>query len=440
MFKMSYSRGMKSFDKNIEKMLLSRFLRYVKVWTTSDEKKADEGIIPSTERQLDLAQILQQELLDFGLENVVLTEYGYVFGRLPATKGFEAVPSVGFLAHMDTSSEVSGENVNPQVIDVYDGTKIVLKEGVVLDPAKDSCLARAEGETIITTDGTTLLGSDDKAGIAVIMTVLDLLLHEGSTGHGQIEVLFSPDEETGHGMDKVPLELIESKECYTIDGGSLGELELECFTAWKSEVRFRGIAKHTGSAFPDMVNAVSMAACFVSLLPQNESPEATQGYSGFYAPMEITGQLEDARVLVYLRDYTDEAIERRKKVIDELARVVEYKFFGGRSEVVHTKQYVNMKEKVKQFPHIQKKLLAAAERVGIEAVFKPIRGGTDGSRLTELGIPTPNIFTGGHNFHSRSEWNSLTQMGYAAALVREIVCLTASGDVASDNIVSGGTK
>ncbi|WP_314742756.1 peptidase T [Treponema lecithinolyticum] len=414
---------MKNYDNAIAQSLLQRFLRYVQVWTTSDETQADKGIIPSTERQWDLARILEKELHDLGIEDVHISANAYVCARIPASKGCEKAPSVGFLAHMDTAGEVTGKNVKPQIVKNYDGSVLYLKEGIVLDPAEDEALEHARGETIITTDGTTLLGSDDKAGIASIMTALDTVLNIQKKPHGQIEIIFSPDEETGHGMDKVPLDWIRSKQCYTIDGGHIGEVESECFTAWKSEITFTGKAKHTGTARPDMVNAVTMASAFVIMLPQNESPEATDGYLGFYAPMQISGHMEKAEVLLFLRDYTDEAMERRKKTVTALAKAIEYKFSGGSVKVKHSKQYVNMKKRMDEHPEVMSVLVQAVRNAGIEPVSRPIRGGTDGSRLTEMGIPTPNIFTGGHNFHSRREWASLNQMSYAVGVIIELIDL-----------------
>ncbi len=429
--KISYSIAMEKTNTHIEKPLLERFLRYVTTWTTSDLEAADKGICPSTECQRDFAYTLEKELKELGIEDVHVTEHAYVCARVPATKGFEHISSVGFLAHMDTVQGVSGKDVKPQVIENYDGSCISLKEGVQLNPVFDKDLTSSIGETIITTDGTTLLGADDKAGIAAIITAIDLILHNKNIDtdekipvqHGPIEIIFSPDEETGHGMDNVPLEWIQSTACYTLDGSHIGELEIECFSAYKSELIFKGKSKHTGTARPDMVNAVTMASNFVSMLPQNESPEATDGYLGFYAPMKISGHLEEAEVTLYLRDFDDESMKRRMEAVEIFAKAIEQKFLGSSVIVKHTKQYLNMKKKLDENPSVTKNLFEAAKNLGIEPVCKPIRGGTDGSRLTQMGIPTPNIFTGGHNFHSRSEWASLNQMTYATRMVLEIIKL-----------------
>ncbi len=363
--------------------LLERFLRYVGIWTTSDSAAADKGIQPSTQRQSDLARVLADELRQFGLSDVQITDHCYVYARLDATDAGASKPFC-LLAHMDTVEECSGQNIKPQ-------------------------LTHKDGDTIISTDGTTLLGADDKAGVAEIMQALCFLCSHPEIKHGTVEVCFSPDEETGHGMDNVPLSLIRSKQAYTVDGGNMSELETECFNAYKSEVKFTGVATHTGTARGKMVNAVTMASRFVSLLPQNEAPETTDGMEGFFAPMDISGTIESSSVTVFLRDFTTEGMERRKNLIDQTAQTVALTS-GGLVQVNHVFQYANMKEGLKKSPSTVQNLIKAYKNAGLEPVFPPIRGGTDGSRLTELGIPTPNIFTGGHNFHSKAEWASLNEM------------------------------
>ena len=402
--------------------LLERFLRYVKTWTESNSEQADSGVFPSSPMQTEFAKTLAEELKSIGLKDIFLSEHSYVCARIPATKGYETFPSVGFLAHMDTVDEVTGKNVNPQIFKNYDGSVLNIGNGIVLDPAKDKHLAESVGQTIITTDGSTLLGADDKAGIAAIMTAAETIIKQ-NIPHGQIEIIFSPDEETGHGMDNVPTDWIQSKQCYTLDGGHIGELEVECFTAYKSEVTFTGISTHTGTARPNMVNSITMLSAFVNFLPQTESPETTDGYQGFYAPMQISGGIEQSNLLIFNRDFTMEKMQRRLDNIDIFAKAIEAKFPGGKVDVKHTKQYVNMKEKLDQNPLVVEKLTEAVKNLGITPIFSPIRGGTDGSRLTEMGIPTPNVFTGGHNFHSRSEWASLEQMEAASKTVIELVKL-----------------
>ena len=312
--------------------------------------------------------------------------------------------------------EVTGRDVKPIVHESYRGGPIALPAGITLDPAHDPHLAQAgkKGDTVISSDGSTLLGADDKAGVAEIMSAVEFLIKHPDVKHGTVEVLFSPDEETGHGMDRVPLKLLKSRQCYTVDGGQEGELEVECFNAFKSDVYFSGKSKHTGDARPDMVNAVEMAASFVAGLPHGELPETTDGYQGFFAPMEISGGIEGASVSLLLRDFTMKGMERRKAVVEKLAETTAL-VYGGQAKVEHTQQYLNMKGELDRHPTVVEKLVQAYRAAGVEPVFTPIRGGTDGSRLTEMGIPTPNIFTGGHSYHSRYEWASLIQLARAWA-------------------------
>ena len=399
-------------------------MRYVKIWTTSNSDAADSGIQPSTERQWDFAKMLASELSLNGAENVTITDHCYVHGTVPASKGLEKQPSICLMAHMDTVEEVSGEHVNPQVHRQYDGRILELGSGVILDPKEDAALAEAgaKGETVITTDGSTLLGADDKAGVAAIMTALAYLHEPPEVAHGPVEVMYSPDEETGHGMDHVPLDLIRSKCAYTVDGGHIGELETECFNACKSDITFTGKALHTGSARPGMVNAVTMAATFLSLLPRQEAPETTDGYMGFYAPMTVNGSMEKTEVCLFLRDFTQEGMEKRKSLVEQLAQAAAAST-GGTVQIKHTQQYKNMKAGMEKAPAVVNNLVAAYKAAQVEPIFQPIRGGTDGSRLTELGIPTPNIFTGGHNYHSRREWCSLEQMAKAAEVLLQLAVI-----------------
>ena len=404
----------------MKKELLERFLRYTKIYSQSDSIQADNGIQPSTEQQKDFAKILKKELESLGFTNVCLTEHFYVYGQLEATKGKESAPAICFSAHIDTVEEVTGLNVNPQVYENYDGSPIRLKEGIILDPENDSALKESgkAGETIICTDGTTLLGADDKAGIAEIITGLNYI-KKNNIEHGLIEVLFSPDEETGHGMDNVPLNLIKSRQCYTVDGGHIGELEIECFNAYKSEVFFKGKSIHTGSARPEMVNAVSMAAWFLNSIPHTARPETSDGYMGFIAAMGVNGTIESAEVNLIVRDFTESGIKEKLNLVEQLAKTAE-SIFGGTVTVKNTMQYLNMKQTIDKHPHVVQNLLEAYKNAGVSPQIIPIRGGTDGSRLCEMGIPTPNIFTGGHNYHSRMEWASLEQMTKAAQVLIEL--------------------
>ena len=402
--KFHYNYTMNCIFNNDEykKRLLERFLRYVKIWTESDGKAADQGIFPSTQRQFDLARILEGELRELGLQEVQVTKDCYVYGYLPGIPEPVEGPAapILFLAHMDTVDEVSGKDVKP-------------------------VLTANGADTIITSDGTTLLGGDDKAGVSAIMSALEYLHEHPDLPHGPVEVLFSPDEETGHGMDRVPLQLIKSKSAYTVDGGSEGELECECFNAWACTVEFSGKACHTGDAKAGgMINANLMAGEFVSMLPAHMRPETTEAYQGFIATMEISGSIEKASAQFLLRAFNIEEIEKEKEILQATARQIEKKY-GGKVEVSFRQQYLNMKDSLDKHPDVVARLEKAYEAAGVQIIRKPIRGGTDGSRLTEMGIPTPNIFTGGHEFHSRKEWVSLNSMAKAADVLINLL----SGDI-----------
>ena len=420
-----YNEKMAGIEKksDFQKKLLNRFLKYTKIWTTSDSANADAQIFPSTENQQIFAQNLKEELSSLGLENVQVTEKFYVYAILKATEGFENSPSFCLLSHLDTSEEVSGKNVNPQVFENYDGSLISL-ENILIDSSGDEELSKIAntGDTLITTDGTTLLGADDKAGVAEIITAVEFLI-QNKIPHGDIEILFSPDEETGHGMDFVPLNLLKSKHAYTVDGGSQGELETECFNASSATVTFFGKSTHTGTARKQkMINAVMMASKFLENLPHTEFPETTDGYEGFFAPIEISGSVEKAQVYILLRDFEESGIEKRIFQIKKIAESVEFAT-GGKVSVQIKEQYKNMKNALEKSPETVELLKKAYENAGITPNFIPIRGGTDGSRLSEMGIPTPNIFTGGHNFHSRFEWASLNQMTQAVNVLINLAIL-----------------
>ena len=420
-----YNEKMAGIEKksDFQKKLLNRFLKYTKIWTTSDSANADAQIFPSTENQQIFAQNLKEELSSLGLENVQVTEKSYVYAILKATEGFENSPSFCLLSHLDTSEEVSGKNVNPHVFENYDGSLISL-ENISIDSSGDEELSKIAntGDTLITTDGTTLLGADDKAGVAEIITAVEFLI-QNKIPHGDIEILFSPDEETGHGMDFVPLNLLKSKHAYTVDGGSQGELETECFNASSATVTFFGKSTHTGTARKQkMINAVMMASKFLENLPHTEFPETTDGYEGFFAPIEISGSVEKSQVYILLRDFEESGIEKRIFQIKKIAESVEFAT-GGKVSVQIKEQYKNMKNVLEKSPETVELLKKAYENAGITPNFIPIRGGTDGSRLSEMGIPTPNIFTGGHNFHSRFEWASLNQMTQAVNVLINLAIL-----------------
>ncbi|MDR2542901.1 MAG: peptidase T [Treponema sp.] len=408
-------------DTLFENLIVPRFLEYVRYDTESDRRVSQT---PSTPGQWDLARALYKELLELGLTDVKITEHCYVIARLPATKGREGEPCIGFLAHLDTASDVSGKDVCPIYVKNYDGEKITLANGLCLDPVKDPDLATHKGKAIIHCDGTTLLGADNKAGIAIIMTAVEYLAANPNITHGPIEIIFTPDEETGKGLPEFPLNEIKSIYCYTVDGGPVGEIECECFNAWKADIEFTGKAIHIGHARGTLANATLMASTYAALLPRNESPEATDGYYGYFCPMEISGNLESASLEVFLRDFDAVGMERRLLALDVFAKTVESQFPGGRVIVKKQAQYYNMKEKINEKPDALNRLIQALSNAGIKYRLKPVRGGTDGSRLTEIGIPTPNIFTGGRNFHSRLEWVSVSEMSIACKLIVELIYLT----------------
>ena len=399
------------YNNEAEKnMMLERFCRYARIWSESDGKAADEGVFPSTECQWDFARILVKELRNLGTRNVYLTDFCYVVAKIDSNiedaEERKKYPAILLMAHLDTVDEVSGRNVRP-----------------VITIKSDDESPTGTADTIIKSDGTTLLGADDKAGITAIMCALDYMQrHYEELPHGPIQVMFSPDEETGHGMDKVPLKILSPDFAVTVDGGDEGELESECFNAWYAQVRFTGKACHTGDAKANrMVNATVMAGAFTSALPRDKAPETTEGHEGFIAVMECAGSIESAEIGLLLRAFTTEEIENQKRIVSETAEKISGEF-GGKCEVTFRQQYVNMKAKLDEHPQVLERLRHAFAASGVVPREKPIRGGTDGSRLTELGIPTPNIFTGAHEFHSRNEWLSLNQCAKAADVIINLCC------------------
>jgi len=412
-------------DTEYEKELVDRFLRYVRIETTSDP---DAGKIPSTECQWDLLRLLEEELKDAGASGVSLDKYGYLIARFPSNiKDRNDVPVIGFMAHVDTSFDVSGRDVRPQIIENYALDVIPLGEsGYFLDPLEYPALLNRKGDTLITTDGTTLLGADDKAGIAEIMTALYYLKDHPEIPRAGMEVIFTPDEETGKGLDRFDPGWLEARCCYTMDGGELGEIETECFNAAGFEAAFKGRVIHPGTARGKLVNALSMAGAFLSLLPGAESPEATDGRYGYYAPTDLKGTMDKAVLKGIIRDFDSNVLERRTDALKVFAAAVESKYPGGKVILEVKKQYSNMYEYIKKDPLVVDLLEKAVSASGVSPVRTIIRGGTDGSRLSEMGIPTPNVFTGGHNYHSRFEWVSVYSMSKAAEVVVRLTELWSS--------------
>lgn len=412
--------------KEMERSILDRFLRYVRIDTQSNHHNPEK---PTTPGQWNLLKMLKKELHEIGLKDIDLDQNGYLIARIPSTlPAGRKAPVIGFMAHVDTAADMSGKNVNPQIIEHYDGNDIPLGGEWVLSSDTNPELLKYQGQTLITTDGTTLLGADDKAGAAEIMAAAEYLFHHPEIEHGEIELIFTPDEETGTGMDLFPVSKLHARCCYTMDGGERGTVDAECFNAAKVVITFTGVMYHLGSARGRMVNAVTMAGAFLSLLPQAESPEATDGRYGYYCPLEITGSAESAQLTLYLRDFEIEEIDRRRKVVESIAAVLENIYQGGKISVDFKMQYLNMREYIRKDPLVMEKLEEAAANIGIIVSNEIIRGGTDGARLCAMGIPTPNIFTGGHNYHSRYEWAALPVMTEAARLIGELIVLWGKED------------
>ncbi|MFW6208891.1 MAG: peptidase T [Spirochaetota bacterium] len=402
-----------TYDRKwISQTVLERFLRYVQINTTSNQHIEE---IPSTAGQWDLLRMLQTELSELGVDDISLDKHGYLIAKLPGRgaggdSSAAGAPSIGLMAHVDTSGDMTGDGVKPQLHKEYDGRDIEIGNGYTLKVQDNPALAEYVGDTIITSDGSTLLGADDKAGVALIMTALQWLQEHPEIEHGPFEIIFTPDEETGKGMNLFPVKKLDSCCCYTFDGGERGIIESECFNAYIAKIVFTGNVVHLGDARGKLVNAVTMAGKYISMLPQNESPEATDGRFGYYAPFEISGGLDKAEFTAYLRDFEVEAMQHRIDMLHDLAKTIEGLYPGGSVEVHAKKMYTNMREHIAAEPKIMDLLEEAIRQTGVEPQRTIIRGGTDGARLSEMGIPTPNVFTGGYNFHSRFEWASLSAM------------------------------
>ncbi len=405
-------------DNNFKNKLQERFLRYVKIVTTSAPHLVSEQS-PSTEEQWDLLNLLKQELQEMKVQDISLDKNGFLIARLPAKNNDG--DAIGFMAHVDTASDVIADAVNPQVHAPYDGKTITLQNNVVLDPEDFPLLLNYKGDTVITTDGTSLLGADDKAGVAILMNVIEYLQNNEGISHPELEFIFTPDEETGHGMSRFPLDEVHCKYAYTLDGGTEGEIEEECYTAYHVHVECKGVVIHPGSARGKLVNAVSMANSFIQQLPRSESPEATDGHFGNFWVHKINGTLETCTFEIHMRDFTQEGMERRINVINSIAESVRNIYAGGEVGVSMQEVYRNMKEKLNERPEVMQRLKEAVRQTGIEPTIKPIRGGTDGSRLTQMGIPCPNVFTGGQNFHGRKEWVALSPMVRSAQTVLNLI-------------------
>ncbi len=399
--------------------VVERLLRYAQVDTQSDPESAT---CPSTEKQMDLARILVEELTEIGLKEVSLDENGYVMASLPANVDRE-IPTIGFIAHMDTSPDMSGTNVCPAIVENYDGGDIVLNEemNVVLSPADFPDLKDYVGENLITTDGTTLLGADNKAGIAEIITAMELLIQHPEIEHGEISVAFTPDEEIGRGADLFDLKKFNAAFAYTVDGGPLGELEYENFNAASAKIRIQGRNVHPGSSKNTMVNSMLIAMELNSLLPPAERPEYTDHYEGFTHLTNINGDVEETKLQYIIRDHSRELFDKKKSVMLKAVDFLNLKYGAGRVEMELKDSYYNMREKIEPVMEIVDLAKAAMEQVGVTPRITPVRGGTDGARLSYMGLPCPNLFTGGHNYHGKYEYIPVNSMKKAVDVILRIV-------------------
>jgi len=398
--------------------ILERFLRYVKIDTQSDEESKTN---PSTINQFDLGKILKKELMEIGFQNVELDEYCNLWAEIKNNTD-RNIPTIGFIAHMDTATEITGKNVNPQIIENYDGKNIVLnKENEVVLKTEDFPeLKKYKGQTLITTDGTTLLGADNKAGIAEIITALEYFIQNPQVEHGNIKIAFTPDEEVGRGTETFDVKKFNANFAYTVDGGEIGGLEYETFNAAKAKLIIKGKNVHPGSAKNTMVSSMKIGFEFDNLLPENEKPEYTEGYEGFFHLLELSGNVEKNVMKYIIRDHDMDKFEAKKELFNKTVEFINYKY-DGRINLEMEDQYNNMSKKIKPVFHIVETAKKAMEKLGIEPKINPVRGGTDGARLSYMGLPTPNIFTGGHNFHGKYEYIPLESMEKAVLVIRKIV-------------------
>lgn len=404
--------------------LTDRFLKYVKFDTQSDELT---NLTPSTPGQYKFAQALEKELHELGLEDISLDENGYLMATLPANTDRE-VPTVGFIAHLDTSPDLSGHNVNPRIVNAYDGGDISLNadNDVVLSPSEFPELLHYVGQDLIVTDGTTLLGADDKAGIAEIISAVEYLKAHPEIEHGKIRIAFNPDEEIGQGAHKFDVDRFGADWAYTMDGGEVGELEYENFNAAVANVTFKGRNVHPGYAKHKMVNSIRIANQFILMLPRWETPEHTEGYEGFYHLVKIEGDVEKTTLTYIIRDHDRDRFERRKRELEHLTRKTNNEFPGCATIEIRD-QYFNMREKIEPVMHIITIAEKAMELAGVKPKVQPIRGGTDGAQLSFKGLPCPNIFAGGLNFHGRYEFVPIPSMEKAEKTIVEIARLVAQG-------------
>lgn len=400
--------------------LLDRFLRYVRIDTQSDP---DSDTYPSTEKQYHLLRLLEQELKAMGLAQVTLDEHGYVMAKIPSNRT-DSVPAIGFLAHVDTAPDMSGKDVKPQIIADYNGEKICLNENepLYLDPEAFPELLNYIGQSIVTTDGTTLLGADDKAGVAVIMHLAQTLISRPDLKHGPICIGFTPDEEIGRGVDHFDVEAFGAAYAYTVDGGQIGELEYENFNAASAAIEIQGLNIHPGYAKGKMRNALQIAQELHALLPAQERPEHTTGYEGFYHLTQLQGSVEQAKMHYIIRDHNRDTFENRKAWMSACVDLLNQRYGASCIRLTLNDQYYNMREKVALHPHIIDRAFQAMQKAGVTPIVKPIRGGTDGARLSFMQLPCPNIFGGAHNFHGKYEFLPVPSLEKSFETVLNIAC------------------
>ena len=402
--------------------ILDRFLRYVAIDTQSDENSESQ---PSAAKELELLKLLCKELNDMGVE-ATLDEYGYVMGTLPSNID-KKVPAIGFIAHVDTSPDASGANVKPQIIENYDGSDIALKgvPGLYLKPSEFPELLAHKGETIITTDGTTLLGADDKAGVAEIMNAVQYMVEHPEFKHGDIKIGFTPDEEIGRGVVKFDVKRFGADYAYTMDGGEIGELEFENFNAASAKIHIQGRNVHPGYAKDKMKNAILIGMEFNDLLPIGQRPELTEGYDGFFHIISFKGSVEEADFGYIIRDHDRKKFEEKKELIEQCVKFINVKYGEGTATLEVKDQYYNMREQVEPYYFIVETAVKAMEMAGVKPKIQPIRGGTDGANLSFKGLPCPNIFAGGMNFHGKMEFAPLENIEKASEVVLNIIKLYA---------------
>ena len=404
--------------------ITERFLKYVSFTTTSDE---NTNMTPSTPGQMVFANYLVEELKSLGLQDVVLDSNGYIMATLPANTD-KPVPTIGFIAHMDTSPDMSGRNVKARVVMNYDGGNILLNEekNIVFETSTYPEIIQYKGQDIVVTDGTTLLGADDKAGITEIVSAMEYLIAHPEIKHGTIRIGFTPDEEIGQGADHFDVEKFNADWAYTMDGGEIGELEFENFNAAGAKVHFKGTNVHPGYAYHKMINSMRIAQQFIGMLPRTETPEHTQDYEGFYHLTNMEGTVEKSTLSYIIRDHDRDRFERRKKEFTHFVHKINAEYGEETATLEMKDQYYNMREMVEPVMHIVDLAFEAMKAVGVTPNVKPIRGGTDGSRLSYMGLPCPNIFAGGHNFHGRFEYVPVPSMEKAMMVVVKIVELLAN--------------